>query len=206
MLATTTNENPNSRHAIGDSALLSEAGGIRAKGESSWSDPIKADLIHIVKAQRLGGAENAVETQEFMALEDQFRMISLIFDNANEGIMLLDASGSIRYVNPAMCSTTGYSVGELVGKTPSILKPGGQKEDFCAGAREILGEIGKWRGRIWSKRKSGDIYPTWLSISSVLDSAGKTTQYMGISVDMSDLSDNGALTGMSSAMAGLMSF
>lgn len=205
MLTTSANENA-SHKAIGDGVVLSGLGGIKTENQSAWKDTVKVDLIPIIKAKRMNGADKPVETQELTALEDQFRMISRIFENANEGIMILDASGSVRYVNPALCAATGYSVGELVGKTPFILKPGGQKEDFCAGVWESLGETGKWRGKIWGKRNNGDIYPAWLSISSVMDSTGKVSQYIGISMDMSGLPGNGELTGMSSAIAGLMLF
>lgn len=204
MIAMKTNGNTG-RQGIGDSVVLPKSDGMNIKEEFLWNNPAKADLSRAIKPQRLSGAGNVVETQEHLALEDQFRMISRIFENASEGIMILDASASIRYVNPTLCATTGYSVGELVGKTPTILKPGGQKEDFCAGVWKSLEETGVWRGKIWSRRKSGDIYPTWLSISSVIDSAGKVSQYIGISMDMSSLSENGELAG-SSAMAGLMSF
>lgn len=150
--------------------------------------------------------ENPVATPEFLALEDQLRMITSVFENANEGMMIMDANGFIRCVNPALCATTGYSVGELVGKSPAILKSGGHKDDFYAGIWKSFGGTGKWRGKIWSKRKNGDIYPTWLSISTILDSSGRLTQYMGISVDMSSLPENGELMETSSAITGSTAF
>ena len=145
-------------------------------------------------------------SHEFTELEDRFRMLSSIFENASEGMMIMDADGFIRCVNPTLCATTGYSVGELIGKSPAIMKSGGHKEDFYAGILKSIGGKGRWRGKIWSRRKNGDIYPTWLSVSSILDSSGQTTQYMGISVDISNLSENGELPDISSAMSGSTSW
>ena len=38
---------------------------------------------------------------------------------------------------------------------------------------------GFWRGEIWNRRKNGEIYPEWLTITAVLDPDGNVTHYVG---------------------------
>lgn len=143
-------------------------------------------------APNMNGVENPSLTPELMALEEQFRMVTSIFENASEGIMIMDANGAIRCVNPALCAATGYSVGDLVGKTPAILNSGRHDESFYDDIWKSLGGgTGKWRGEVWNKRKNGEVYPTWLSISVIKDLSGRATQYMSISVEMSSGRKNG---------------
>lgn len=161
-----------------DGVALAGYGGIKTKVQASHVSSIPIETRH------MNGVENPSLTPELMALEEQFRMVTSIFENASEGIMIMDANGAIRCVNPALCAATGYSVGDLVGKTPAILNSGRHDESFYDDIWKSLGVTGKWRGEVWNKRKNGEVYPTWLSISAIKDSSGRATQYMGISVDM----------------------
>jgi PAS domain S-box-containing protein len=45
---------------------------------------------------------------------------------------------------------------------------------------------GSWRGEIWNRRRSGEIYPEWLSITTVKDTSGHVTQYVGTFSDLTE--------------------
>jgi diguanylate cyclase (GGDEF)-like protein/PAS domain S-box-containing protein len=89
-------------------------------------------------------------------------------------------------VNKAFTAITGYSAEESVGKTPSILKSGRHDRAYYSAMTQALETTGAWQGEIWNKRKSGEVYPEWLSISAVKDEAGLTTHYVGTFTDISE--------------------
>ncbi|WP_413368207.1 putative bifunctional diguanylate cyclase/phosphodiesterase [Lysinibacillus sp. 3P01SB] len=109
-----------------------------------------------------------------------------IFENVNEGIMITDKNKKIISVNPAFEFVTGYSVEEVVGKNPSILQSGIHDLSFYLTMWETLYNNGVWQGEIWNRRKTGDVYPEWLTIMAVKDPAGEITNYCGIFTDLSE--------------------
>ena len=46
---------------------------------------------------------------------------------------------------------------------------------------------GQWQGEVWNRRKNGELYPEWLSISALLDAQGKPHRYIGILSDITSL-------------------
>jgi len=106
-----------------------------------------------------------------------------IIECAAEGILITDARRIIRSVNPAFEKSTGYSADEAVGRTPAMLKSGHHSSSFYREMWDSLNELGQWRGEIWNRHKSGEIYPEWLSINAVRDNQQQIRNYVGIFSD-----------------------
>lgn len=109
-----------------------------------------------------------------------------IFENVNEGIMITDKHKKIISVNPAFEFVTGYSVEEVMGKNPSILQSGLHDLSFYLTMWDTISTSGVWQGEIWNRRKTGDVYPEWLTIMTVKDAEGEITNYCGIFTDLSE--------------------
>ncbi len=116
--------------------------------------------------------------------EEQLRLAARVFDRAGEGIVVTDAKQNILTVNDAFTQVTGFVADEVIGQKPAILSSGRHKDDFYLEMWESLKKHGWWQGEIWNKRKSGDIFPEWLTINTVHDSEGKVTNYVGIFSDI----------------------
>jgi diguanylate cyclase (GGDEF)-like protein/PAS domain S-box-containing protein len=101
-----------------------------------------------------------------------------------EGVLLTDVDGTIRLVNPAFCRVTGYAPEEVVGKNPRLLQSGWQNPAFYRDMWEQLKRTGRWAGEIWNRRKDGEIYPEWLSVSAGRDPAGEVVFYLGVFTDI----------------------
>jgi diguanylate cyclase (GGDEF)-like protein len=43
---------------------------------------------------------------------------------------------------------------------------------------------GAWQGEVWNRRKNGDVFPEWLTITAVFDSAGLVTHYVATHTDI----------------------
>ncbi len=115
-----------------------------------------------------------------------------VFDSTIEGIMITDADGVIQSVNPAFTTITGYSVDEAIGSNPRLLQSGRQDRDFYQQMWQALTEMGEWHGEIWNRRKSGEIYPEWLSITVIHNAFGNATQYVSLFIDITEQKANEA--------------
>ena len=110
-----------------------------------------------------------------------------IFENTVEGISITDSEGTIVRTNPAFEKITGYSAEEAVGQNPRILKSEKHPPEFYAEMWAMLKEKGFWSGKILNRRKNGEIYPEWLTISTVKDKSGKISNYAAVFNDITEL-------------------
>lgn len=121
-----------------------------------------------------------------IAEAEQNRLDTEVFNRALEGITITDQNGVIQKVNPAFSRMTGYTAAEAIGKTPAILKSGRQDPFFYEAMWKTLLTTGQWQGEIWNRRKNGEIYPEWLSISSVRGPDGMIEHFMAIFSDITE--------------------
>ncbi|MEY2654885.1 MAG: hypothetical protein RLZZ524_1913, partial [Pseudomonadota bacterium] len=129
----------------------------------------------------------AVDLTRWHAADEELRIAARILDVTSEGVMITDPAHHILRVNHAFTTVTGYSADEVRGKRPRMLSSGRHDEAFYRDMRERLEREGVWRGEIWNKRKNGEVYPEWLSISAMHDPTGAVTHYVGVFSDISQL-------------------
>ena len=110
-----------------------------------------------------------------------------VFDHSIEGITITDQNGNVERVNESFSRITGYPKDEIVGKSTNLLKSGVHHEAFYREMWSEIGEKGYWENEIWNRRKDGEIYPEWLSISAFEDSATGGRKYMAIFHDITRL-------------------
>jgi len=116
--------------------------------------------------------------------ERQQRLSAAIFDAASESIVVTDIETNILSINPAFTMLTGYTPEEVIGKPVKMLQSGRHDQAFFLKMWDTIQNTGRWQGEIWDKKKNGEIYPAWLSISSVTDENGKVIQYTGMLSDI----------------------
>jgi len=117
--------------------------------------------------------------------EAELRIAATAFES-QESLMITDAEGVILRVNQAFIDTAGYTAEEIVGKTPRLLKSGRHNADFYRDMWETIKHTGTWQGEIWDRRKNGEIYPKWLTITAVKGDDGVTTHYVGSHIDITE--------------------
>ncbi|MDD5177269.1 MAG: EAL domain-containing protein [Sterolibacterium sp.] len=115
--------------------------------------------------------------------EAELRVAAAAFES-QEGMVITDANSKILRINRAFTEITGYTPEEIVGQTPRLLKSSRHSADFYREMWETLSRTGVWQGEIWDRRKSGEEYPKWLTISAVKDSSGAITHYVGAHYDI----------------------
>ncbi len=100
--------------------------------------------------------------------------------------MITDHENRIIAINPAMTELTGYTLDELLGKNPSLLASGHTPPQTYEAMWHALAQHGYWQGELTDRRKNGEIYPKWASISVVHDSNGEVVNYVSSFSDISD--------------------
>ena len=118
--------------------------------------------------------------------DEVLRLAASVFESSGEAITITDAHARILSVNPAFEEVTGYCAAEVIGRNPSILSSGRHSQEFYEEMWACLHTDGRWHGEIWNRRKSGEIYPEWLTISAVSNADDEITHYVGSFSDISE--------------------
>ncbi|QLF95063.1 EAL domain-containing protein [Pseudomonas sp. ABC1] len=129
----------------------------------------------------------ALQHQFNKASQSSLRQAAAVVDSTQEGVLVTDANQTIIHVNPAFSLITGYSLEEVLGKTPKLFASGKHDADFYREMWQSLQAKGAWSGEIWNRRKSGEVYPQWQNLRRIVDEQGIVTHYIAVFSDLSAL-------------------
>ena len=121
--------------------------------------------------------------------ESLLQQAAEVFENTQEGMMVTDTSNIIVRVNRAFTELTGYTQEDALGRTPEILNSPRQDQAVFAALHKSLALQGHWKGEITNRRKTGEDCPHWMTISSILDAAGKVSHRVSSLTDISQLKE-----------------
>ncbi|MDD5273355.1 MAG: PAS domain S-box protein [Methylovulum sp.] len=122
-------------------------------------------------------------------IEQELRIAATAFES-QQGIWVTDTHGVILKVNRAFTKITGFSAEEALGQTPSLLISDRHDQAFYAALWHSLKTIGTWQGELWNRRKNGEVYPAWTSITAVYNDDDLAIYYVGMQNDISQLTFN----------------
>ena len=117
--------------------------------------------------------------------EEVQRIAATAFESS-EAMMITDANTLILRVNQAFSELTGYSANDIVGQKPRILKSGRHDKSFYDAMWKSILDTGSWKGEIWDRHKSGNIFPCWETITAVKDEKGTITHYVATQTDITE--------------------
>ncbi len=146
------------------------------------------DILGLLEHDQVSHLEQVLRDREQALLESQrsLRLSKQVIDATLDGVVITNAEGVIESVNPAFTKLTGYSPEEAIGRTPALLKSGRHDETFYQELWRCLHEDGYWQGEIWNRRKNGEIYPEWLTITEVRDELGGEHKFAAVFSDISE--------------------
>lgn len=186
-------------------AEVAERAGLRA----CWSIPFKDQSGQVLGTFGIYYAQPRTPNQNELDLIGEFariaglavergrtdasmRQAAAVFESTREGVVITDLQPRIVSINAAYTAITGYTETEVVGRNPSLLKSGREDLAFYRTMWNSILETGHWQGEIWNRRKSGELFPQLLTVSTVYDSDGLPSNYVGLMTDISQLKDSEA--------------
>jgi len=154
-----------------------------ADGKRGWVSTSKWPLMDAEgRVEGLFGISRDIT--ELKRTQEELQLAASVFHNSREGITITDTNGTIVDVNEAFSDITGYSREEVIGQNPRILSSGRHNQEHYANMWQALIHKGHWYGEIWNRRKSGEVYPEMLTISTVRDAQGQAQNYVALFSDI----------------------
>lgn len=179
-----------------DRALLEKPGSQIYEGKVKFaSGEFRDVMFHKATFTRADGRVGGVvglmlDITERKRMEENLRQAATVFESAAEGVVITKTDGTIIAVNRAFTEITQYSQAEAVGNNPRMLQSGRHSQNFYRDLWATVMRDGRWQGEIWNRRKNGEIYPEWLSISSVRDEKGALTNFVATFSDITRQKQN----------------
>lgn len=156
-----------------------------ADGPEVWLD-VDIQPLHDDAGATRGHVAVSVDITPFKQVQADLRIAAIAFDSLG-GIAITDADEQILRVNPAFTRITGFTIDEARGRSMGdLLRSGRHDQAFFEAVHAALQRAQHWQGEVWSRRKSGEIYPQWLSITAVGDDVGRTTHYVAVFTDITE--------------------
>jgi len=126
------------------------------------------------------------DTTEQKRADETLRMVFVSMEQSPVSILITDRDGAIQYVNPAFSRVTGYESSEVLGLNARILKSGHHSREFYHGIWQTLESGRTWSGEMHNRKKNGDKFIEWATISPVRDDRGSVIGYVAVKEDVTE--------------------
>ncbi|MBL7966958.1 MAG: PAS domain S-box protein [Prolixibacteraceae bacterium] len=162
------------------------------QGSFKWIRPDGKDNIieYIAQPINLGGKTYSIgidrDITEFKQKEDQLRKLSQAVEQSPVSIVITDLDGNIEYANTKACATTGYSLEELKGQNPRVLKSGETSHNEYQDLWDSITHGNIWKGTFHNKRKNGELYWESSQITPITDSKGQIINFLALKEDITE--------------------
>lgn len=138
---------------------------------------------------RAGGQELLLaivhDISERKHAEEALRRAATAIAATHDGVIVTNLEGTILTINPAVTAITGYDEPELVGTNMRVFSSGRHDQTFYSKLWGGIVAEGYWQGEIWDRRKSGELFPAWFTISRLTDELGRPDAYVAVFSDIS---------------------
>jgi diguanylate cyclase (GGDEF)-like protein/PAS domain S-box-containing protein len=156
----------------------------RADGEYRWMLDHGAPQFNL-RGDVLGYVGVAIDITERRHAEDELRWLSKAVEQSPASVVITDLNGHIEYVNPKFEKVTGYTLAELEGRNPRILKSGEKPPEEYRNLWETI-QTGEWRGEFHNRKKNGELYWESASICPIRDAHGKPAHFIAVKEDITE--------------------
>ncbi|PLX70758.1 MAG: hypothetical protein C0602_04445 [Denitrovibrio sp.] len=137
-------------------------------------------------SQYSGTILQGVDITKRKKAEQEMELASKVFENAHDGMTIIDPSGYIVSCNSAFINMTGYNANELLGQNANMFRCEKHSDEFYASIIRNLIKDSHWSGELWMKSKSGKFTPVIMTISGIKNSEGKLINFTTSSHDITE--------------------
>lgn len=133
-----------------------------------------------------GGAVVFSDITRKKETEEEIRTLTNAVEQTADSIVITDRNGVITYVNPAFAETTGYTRGEALGRSPSILKSGAHDAAFYKEMWSTITSGKAFRATLTNRKKNGTLYYAEQTITPMRNSAGAISHFVAVIKDVTE--------------------
>ncbi len=99
-------------------------------------------------------------------------------------ILITDINGTIEYVNPCFCETTGYSEDEVIGKNSRVQSFGEMPDEIYHDLLNTISSGNIWKGELQNRKKDKSLFWESVTVTSIKNENGLITNYIAIKEDI----------------------
>lgn len=119
-----------------------------------------------------------------MEMEQEMRRLAVAVEQSTESVMITDVEGLILYVNKAFETTCGYTMDEVIGSSPDILRSEVHDDEYFQKLWDTISAGNTWSGQLTNKKKDGNLFTEEAVIYPIRDATGQVVNYVSISRDI----------------------
>lgn len=166
------------------------------KQDKAWTDKLTCRSKHgeIIPSEMIA-SEIEIHNKTYMFIlvrdirhqiqtKEQYRKLLTAIEQSPVTVVMTDKDGNIEYVNPKFEQLTGYRSEEVIGKNPRILKSGRQSVEFYKDLWNTILAGKEWRGELHNRKKNGELYWEYATISPMTDNAGNIINFIAVKEDI----------------------
>lgn len=154
------------------------------KGHWVWIEANAKDFRHNPKIS--GIIINSRDITERKKIEQRLKRQSSAITQSPSIVVITDTEGKITFANLSFEKATGYSLNEIIGRTPNILKSGIHTEEFYKNIWDTIKSGEHWKGEIYNRKKDGSYFWELVNISPIKDEYENVTNYLKTSEDITE--------------------
>ena len=191
------------RHLFTEDSLNKILNGVRSEveGGNSWKNEVEAKdsegrvfPVNIEIGIIRDGHSNPLYYFAFITdltakkkLDERIRKLSTAVEQSPTSIVITNKEGNVEYANPKFTEITGYSIDEIAGKNQRILKTDYYTKEQYSDLWATINKGNVWHGKLRNRKKNGEYYWVYASISPIKDEAGEITHFLAIKEDITEL-------------------
>lgn len=140
-------------------------------------DPLQQEILAVYAALVANVIERKWAEAEYETLYTAIRQ-------AAEAVLVADADGLIRFVNPAFERITGFSREEAVGRPAETFDGETVSSDTRSVMRKALQNRKIWKGRLTRRRKDGQLFVADEIVAPVIRADGRFDGFIAVAQDV----------------------
>lgn len=139
------------------------------------------------QGQFIGYIGHCVDITERKESEESMRKLNQAVAQSPDAIIITDIEGNIEFVNQSFTANTGYQAEEVLGKNPRLLRSTKTPAEVHSSLWDAISRGQVWRGEVTNQRKDGSEIIHSATVAPVRDADGKTTHFLAIQRDITEL-------------------
>jgi PAS domain S-box-containing protein len=153
----------------------------RRKDGSTFPVEVTLNFIHLERDYVVAVVRDITER---IKVKKRLHLQGIALEAAANSIVITNTQGAIEWVNPAFTHLTGYSLKQVKGQNPRILKSGKHAPEFYADLWKTIRRGNVWHGELTNRRKDGTLYAEEMTIAPVREINGEISHFVAIKQDI----------------------